>query len=111
MKPLQAALVLLAVASLSAPCAVHAADPDQAVSSQEGRAPPGPPPRERDPKFEVALDACRQVLGVADGARPDRQKMDACLKDKGFTPPPPRPHGHGPGGQHPVPPEQDDDVP
>ncbi|MDG2525947.1 hypothetical protein P6166_11335 [Stenotrophomonas sp. HITSZ_GD] len=73
-----------------------------------GHAPPPPPPDApvphrppQDPAFAQALHACLRELGVEtprdDGpgtpaaARPDREALDACLKEKGVPPPPPPP--------------------
>jgi hypothetical protein len=75
-----------------------------------GNPPPPPPPEHagphhppRDPAFAQAMQACLQELGVEKPGdegpgkrgpvRPDREALDACLKDKGVQPPhrpPPR---------------------
>lgn len=69
--------------------------------------PPPPPPGgpfahhpPRDPAFAQAMQACLQAPGEeaagADGpgkggpVRPDREAIDACLKEHGVAPPPPR---------------------
>lgn len=71
-----------------------------------------PPPGGRpDPAFHEALQACAQAQGITlrapgegglpeGGPRPDPEKLDACLKAKGFEHPmgPPPGMRHGPGG-------------
>ncbi|MDI9237811.1 hypothetical protein QLQ15_02655 [Lysobacter sp. LF1] len=77
------------------------------------------PPRE-DTAFRAALAACaaeqglpppdaegkprKPAKGEAPPKRPDRDKMDACLRGKGFEPP----HMRG-RGEPPPPPEGEDD--
>ena len=54
-----------------------------------------PPPKQPDPAFQEALHACAQAQGSAEpGPQPDRDKLDACLKAKGFE----HPAGPGPDG-------------
>lgn len=83
-------------------------------------APPRATPRE-DTAFRAAMAACATEQGLppppaagdkprapakgeAPPKRPDRDKMDACLRGKGFEPP--RMHGRG---APPPPPEGEDD--
>lgn len=75
-----------------------------------GNPPPAPPPPPpggpashfppRDPAFAQAMQACLQSLGVArpdeaagqhGPAGPAHEALDACLREKGVTPPPPPP--------------------
>lgn len=82
-----------------------------------------PPPRKaphEDPAFHAALQACAAEQGLpAPGAdkpreeaksdtppkRPDRERMDTCLRGKGFTPP----QFRGRGGPPPMPPEDEEE--
>lgn len=86
-----------------------------ATTCVPGGVPPPPrqseapmPPRggRPDPAFHEALQACAQAQGItlpapgqgapADaGVRPDRDKLDACLKARGFEHPPGPPPGPG----------------
>ena len=107
MQALSTTFALLAVLSASTAPVAMAAEPVASASAQEADPRPGPPPRERDPKFEAALSACRESSGARDGDRPDRAKIDACMSAKGFE----RPKAPPPGarGDRP-PPERDGDA-
>lgn len=107
MQALSTTFALLAVLSASTASVAAAAEPAASPSSQDADPRPGPPPRERDPKFEAAIAACRESSGARDGERPDRAKIDACMSAKGFE----RPKGPPPGahGDRP-PPESDGDA-
>ncbi|RPE75901.1 hypothetical protein [Vulcaniibacterium tengchongense] len=81
-----------------------------ALAGLAGAQPSDAPPAPKGPEFRAALEACFAEQGLpppepgqprrleaGEGKRPDRQKLDACLRGKGFAPPPRR----GPPQEHP----------
>lgn len=63
-----------------------------------------PPPPNMSPELKAALSSCASSVAKDEHGRPERKAMDACMKEKGFTPP-----KGGPGGDRhrPPPPPQD----
>lgn len=64
-------------------------------SSQESRPGPG-----KNPAIDAAIKECMSSTAKDSNGRPDRTAVDACMKSKGFTPPPH--HGRGGRGQPPA---------
>jgi|GEM_PF-896203 len=77
--------------------------PPGAPGPHHGHRPDGPG---RDPAFDAAMQDCLQALGVqkpqddspgrGGPSRPDREALDACLREKGVQPPHGGPHPHDP---------------
>jgi len=56
---------------------------------------PGQGDMGRNPRVDVALHACAANVPKDQWGGPDRRAMEACMREKGFTPPP----HHGQGGE------------
>lgn len=82
MKPSASTCLPLALALSVASFAAHALAPD------------APPQKGNNPKFDAALEQCRQSSGSSGRQRSDPAQMESCLTAKGFPKP-----GNAPQGQ------------